>query len=181
MSCLHDQLTKCEKAAGTYWRLPEVCWVLSPVTAPTTASFLPSSLSPTLIISTEAVLQHTIESSAGATRYPRVHAEERERKKPPDSPLDVTLRLGSGDLGLAFGVLLLACGGPRAGLGGASGGLIGGFDAAADELLRGAEEGVDLCVNWSWRRMAARGVVRRQRGGKGECGGKGWDDERTVG
>jgi len=76
-----------------------------------------------------------------------------------DSPLDVTLSLGSRDLGLAcmsarsppepregltFGVLLFAVGGERRRLRGTADGLVAGLDDGTDQLLGLADHRVDL-------------------------------------
>lgn len=109
----------------SFWALPEACWTLSPVMAPTMESFLPSSLSPAL---------------------EKESAADPVRRSACDPPLDVALGLGGLDLGLTLGVLLFTGGGEAGWLGGATDGLVAGLDHATNDLLGGADDRVDLEV-----------------------------------
>ena len=61
-----------------------------------------------------------------------------------DLPLSVTLCLGSLDLCLSLGVLLLTSGGEGRWLAGTSDSSVDGLDTASDDLLSGSNDGVVL-------------------------------------
>lgn len=67
-----------------------------------------------------------------------------------DSPLSVALGLGSLDLGLTLGVLLLTGSGPGRGFLRAADGRVAGFNGVTDEFLGRADNRVDLKGGSAW-------------------------------